>query len=353
MADDPAGPVALVRQERLTTVGLDDLLFPPTFAGDGYKKTGYVVDELSDGTLSVLVDSVGSQTNRMESLFVERTGGVLADLVPQISIEIERKSGEGETLKDLVSVMEAGHRLGDALIRASELAEEARSAFLAFLDKQDAGPIAMLSPTTLVFGAWDSRDTQAKLPRIVQSTVRAWGVDVLKRSAQYTPPIDYAKYEVFKDAEVEAAVAAASGGGSKNPLAQRGYVPVPATDSHGGVRVNGEVLRDIVVNMTALRGLDSPDNDELRRYVLGLSVMAAATPLDSFYRQGCLLVPDAAHPAPWQLVLRDGTRKEVELDLEVVRKFTTQAAGAFVGKGEERIVAFDRKRAQADSKKKK
>lgn len=345
LAGEPDAAVALVRQQPLETAGLDRVLFPPTFAGDGYKGTGYAIDELGDGTLTALVDTVGSQSNRMEALFVGDGAAGLGRYVPQVFVSIEKQGSDGETVRRDVSVMEAGHRLGDALIRASGLAEEARAAFFALLERGDHGPIARISPTTLVFGAWDSRDSQAKLPRIVQSTVRAWDVDVLKRSAQYAPPIDYAQYGVFDEEAVEEAEQAAVKA-SKNPLAVRGYVPVPATDSHGGVRVNGRVTRDVVVNLIALRRVKSPDHEHLSRYVLGLSLAAAASPVDGAFRQGCLLVPAANDPAPWQLVGRDGTREDVAIDLEAIRAYLEPLSKPFVGAT--RIVSFDRARARAD-----
>src|SRR5690606_4067320 len=102
--------------------------------------------------------SVGSQANRMEPIFGEGPQGnpALAKLVPQVDVEI----GDGRK----VSILEAGHRLGDALVRSSTLKEAARKAFEEFLTTNDVTSIAKLAPTSLVFGVWDSRDTQAKLP---------------------------------------------------------------------------------------------------------------------------------------------------------------------------------------------
>ena len=80
----------------------------------------------------------------------------LSKLVPQIDIAY----GNEKT----VSILEAGHRLGDAVIRSSELKDDAQKAFELFLDTGDAAALAKLAPTSLVFGVWDSRDTQAKLP---------------------------------------------------------------------------------------------------------------------------------------------------------------------------------------------
>jgi CRISPR-associated protein Csb1 len=60
--------------------------------------------------------------------------------------------------------MMAGHRLGDALIRASDIGEEAAAAFQTFLSTGDATSIARLAPTSLIFGVWDSRASQAFAP---------------------------------------------------------------------------------------------------------------------------------------------------------------------------------------------
>lgn len=342
LAENVDGPVALTRREFLMPVAADGIVFPPTYAGGGY-----AIDDLSDGTKTVIVDSVGSQANRMEILFVrnKRSNGPFADLVPQVGIEIERRDEKGNA-KDVISIMEAGHRLGDALIRSSELADDANEAFALYRREGDAALIAKLSPTTLVFGAWDSRDTQAKLPRIVQSIVRAWDVDPLKRSAQYAPPVDYAELDVFTEAEREKAE-----GKESSDLAKRGFVHVPSVDTHGGVRVNGEITRDITVNLTALRQLGGDDGDALRCYILGLALAAATAEIDGFYRQGCHLVPDPEAAAPWRLVKRDGTREEVLLDAGEVRRFAAEFCQRF-GKGPDKTVPFDKKKAQADAKKK-
>ena len=236
-ANDSAGPVALTLRQTLRPVeGSDAVIFPPTYAGIGYN-----IDTLSDGTRVATIDSVGSQANRMEPVFGEEP---YAALVPQVTITY------GNDRSRSISILQAGHRLGDALIRSTALAEEAHAAFTLFLDTGDATAVARLAPTSLVFGVWDSRDTQAKLPRIVQSVIRAWDVDDLKRSAQYMPPVDYAALEVFSDAEKNK-----QEGNQKSPLAQRGFVHVPATGEHGGIVVHGEICRTVTVNLVALRRL--------------------------------------------------------------------------------------------------
>lgn len=330
---DPKGPVALVRREILVPVeGRDAVFFPPTYASD---KKPYNIDELSDGTKVVTVDSVGSQANRMEPIFRDDPG--LRELVPQIEIEL---SGGKR-----VSILEAGHRLGDAIVRSTSLREEARAAFEELLSSGDASKLAKLAPTSVVFGAWDSRDTQAKLPRLVQSVIRAWNVDVLTRSAQYVPPVDYAQYDVFSEEDRQK-----SENDPKSPLAKRGFVPVPSTEAHGGVVARGDVVRDIAVNLIALRRLHAnSDAKAMRRYVLGLALVAATEPLDGFLRQGCLLVPDVERPSAWFEVARTGERSEVALTNEAARAFAKQAAAEF-GVGDSRVVKFDVGYAKEDVK---
>ncbi len=341
-ADDPKGPVALhLKQKLLPVEGEGGVIFPPTYAGEGSNTAPiYNIDRLSDGTRVAVVDSVGSQANRMEPIFKAAKAGQpdnpLSKLVPQIDIAY----GNEKT----VSILEAGHRLGDALIRASELKDEAKMAFERFLDLGDASALAKLAPTSLVFGVWDSRDTQAKLPRIVQSVVRAWDVDILKRSAQYNPPIDYSALDVFSEDEK-----AKQEGDPKSPLAKRGFVHVPAGEALGGIVARGAIERQITVNLVALRRLDGENATALRRYVLGLALVAAVEPLDGFLRQGCLLTPDPEEPSQWSTVGRGGNRVPVDLTQAVAKDYATDTAKAF-GLGQSRRVTFKKELAQADLK---
>jgi CRISPR-associated protein Csb1 len=295
----------------------------------------------------------------MEPIFKAAEAGApenpLAKLVPQIDIAYGNEK--------IVSILEAGHRLGDAVIRSSDLKDEAQKAFKLFLDAGDASALAKLAPTSLVFGVWDSRDTQAKLPRLVQSVIRAWDVDELRRSAQYNPALDYAALEVFSEDDKKAAE-----GKAESPLAQRGFVHVPATWTTndripqyrdgkpnsdrrilGGVVARGPIERIVTVNLVALRRLGGENEQNLRRYILGLALVAAAEPLDGFLRQGCLLVPDEKVPAEWIAVAREGIRAAVAFSAAVALDYAKAVADKF-GVGQDRRVTFKKELAQADLK---
>jgi len=329
LVDDPRGPVALhLKQKLLPVDGEGGVIFPPTYADIGYN-----VDALADGTKVATIDSVGSQANRMEPVF--KGQGALGKLVPQIDIAY----GEDRS----VSILEVGHRLGDAIIRCTALKAEAKRAFDLFLDKDDASGIAKLAPTSLVFGVWDSRDTHAKLPRIVQANVRAWDVQPLKRSAQYNPAIDYAALDVFSEEEKKK-----QEGDAKSPLAKRGFVHVPAGEAHGGIVARGAIERTVTINLVALRRLAGGDDAQaLRRYILGLALVAAAAPQDGFLRQGCMLTLDPDAPGQWTSVHRSGQRTAVALDDEIALTYATTVAEAF-GVGADRRVVFNKELAQAD-----
>ncbi len=345
-ADDLRGPVALHLRQRLEPVeGPDGVLFPPTYANkDKNKESQYNIDGLSDGTKVALIDSVGSQANRIEPMFRRAPEGrppnPLATLVPQVEIAIP----DGNPAR--LSILEAGHRLGDAIIRSSDLKDDANAAFRCYLDQGDATAIARLAPTSLVFGAWDSRKTKAKLPRIVQSVIRAWDVEVLTRSAQYIPPLDYVALDVFSEAEKEKAE-----GDTKSQLAKRGFVHVPATGAPGGIVARGGILRDVTVNLVALRQLDGRENGTaLRRYILGLALVAAAEPQDGFLRQGCQLT-FPGNAADWTLVHRDSRRLSVALTPEAAFGYAQAAAAAF-GVGPDRTATFSKALAKQDVAKK-
>ena len=86
-ATDPAGPVALRLKQTLTSVeclhpGDPCVIYPPTYADIGYN-----IDPLADGKKVALVDSVGSQANRMEPIF-KSTDDPENWLVPQIQIAL-------------------------------------------------------------------------------------------------------------------------------------------------------------------------------------------------------------------------------------------------------------------------
>jgi len=340
LTDD--GPAALVIREHLMPVeGPDGVLFPATFAaGDGFPG-GYNIDppptrdEPWKTPNVCLIDSVGSQANRIEPLFMREK---YRHLVPQIVI----KAGERE-----VNILEAGHRAGDALLRCSSLQKELQDAFNRVL-AGNAEALARVAPTSLVFGVWDSRDTQAKLPRVVGSSIRAFNVRKLTRGAVYVPPLDYSELDVFSEEDK-----AKAEGNNKSPLAQRGFVHNPASGAHGGVIADGGIRRDATLGLAALRQLHAGNDAEktriLRRYIFGLSLVALTANIESYLRQGCTLVLNPDKPREFVEVYPDGRRQPCSITHDAALRFATEAATEF-GVGQSRTVPFEKDRAKRDVK---
>lgn len=343
------GPAALVIREHLAPAeGSDAVFFPATYApqkkGDnaGYNIDGPNRTENPTAQNIALIDSVGSQANRLEPIFAE---GDYAKLVPQIIIT----AGEEKS----INLLDVGHRAGDAIARCSELKDALQSAFLSVL-KGNAAPLAKIAPTSLVFGVWDSRDTQAKLPRLLASTVRAYNVRKLTRSAQYTPATDYAALEIFSEEEKQKAE-----GDSASPLAARGFVHVPSTGSHGGVIADGGIRRDATLALSALKLLkaDTPETTlKLRRYILGLALVAFTRLPLGYYRQGTILVRAADEDGEplarkFDEVALDGRRTDASSKITAgdAFEYAKVTAADFVV-GENQNVKFDREKAVSDVK---
>lgn len=332
------GPAALVIREQLVPVeGADGVFFPPTYAASEDKtfKGGYNINAFADGTNIALVDSVGSQSNRVEPLF--KTGDYAA-LVPQIVI----KTGEKE-----INLLDAGHRAGDAVVRCSALQSELQAAFKALL-KGDAAPLAKIAPTSLVFGVWDSRGTQAKAPRLIASTIRAYDVKELTRSAQYWAGGSPDPVTVYDDVSVLGPIKDEK---DRKERSTSGFTHVPATATHGGV-IAGEkgIRRDATLALAALRLLSSTKDEEtqkLRRYILGLALVAFTKLPGGYLRQGTILVKKENGEHSFQEVAANGTRTNAPLTHDDALKYAKAAAEAF-GVGDARTVNFDDKIAKAD-----
>lgn len=312
------GPVALRLRQKLRPVEADEdgrgVIFPPTYADIGYN-----IDTLADGTRVAMIDTVGSQANRLEPIF-KSTGkdaegnelNALASLVPQVEIILHRAGGKKGNKKqegedghiEKRSLLDLAHRSADAVVLASPtLAPEIAKAFEALRNKGNAAPLAALAPTSLLFGVWDSRgESKEKRPRLVRSIIRAWDVEILHSAAQFNSVWKALSEEQKEELKKEAKA-------KKIKLSVKGFADAPATfrtDKNqfiygapnpearvlGGVLAKGSVERDVTINLVALRGIrgkDAQETIEVQKYLLGLALLAATADIELFLREGCLL----------------------------------------------------------------
>lgn len=339
---------AIVLREYLRPIGgYETPIFPPTFAmREKLQRTPYNIDTLKDGTNVCLIDSVPSQANRLEPIFDEYE---TPRLVRKVTVTVT--SGKKKETQSR-SLLQVGHRVADAVVRFSDKAEDIAKA----LRDHEAGDSVALAkdfPTSVVFGAWNSRDAGEKVKRIVQSTIRAFNVEPLTRASQYVPAFDYKALLDEKDAPVIDT--------KKFPdkkLSNHGLLAVPVVSMKtkqkdpdlafrvpGGVLVQGDIRRDASINLVNLRALRSGDekisHESLRRYILSLSLMALLYDQEFALRQECQLVLDNdrakerfADPKAvfgkhrLALVRRDGTEESLPLDFEQAKDEAADAAKA-------------------------
>jgi CRISPR-associated protein Csb1 len=357
------GPVALRLKQTLLPVEESGIIFPPTYADIGYN-----IDTLSDGTRVAVIDSVGSQANRLEPIFKSASKDPKDWLVPQIEIVIRKEAcGECEACKRHAddpkkaskackeprevtrSLLDLAHRAADAVVQSSPGLLKLIAPAFKKLQQGDAGPLCAIAPTSLVFGVWDSRgDTGEKRPRLVRSIIRAWDVEPLHAAAQFNSVWKLLDEEQQEELKKEAKA-------KKTDLSEKGLADAPATfrktkvqqyrdgapnpDARvlGGVRVNGRIEREVTVNLVALRGLRGANDVEtnaIRKYLLGLSLVAATADIELFLREGCLL-RYAENGDAWYQVPRRGDPAAVALSAETPKQYAETQAGHFRAKWSE------------------
>jgi len=358
------GPAAVVLQQWLKPVG-GDIIFPPTYANPSQRKGDppvYNIDrfgetvnlgkrftkfershtfmdetrvEMGQGHSVCVIDSVPSQANRIEPAFARITDqdGKPIRLVPTVIVKVR----VDDQIQERSLLDHAGHRAADALILSSTLRDKVTKAIKA-RQQNDSGPLAKLAPTSLVFGMWDSRETGTKVPRLINSIIRAYDVLEHRRSSQFNAAIDYE------------AAGVVPGQGDKK-LSEVGMDSAPAVFQHGGIEARGGIRRDASLNLCTLRDIVSatPEATEaLQRYILGLSLVAM-TYFDGKtlnLRQGCQLVAIPDKPMKRILIHADGTETPLEIDRETAIRYAGAAADRF-GVGEDhKDASFDPKLAK-------
>ena len=311
--------------------GRDSPVYPPTYPAPQGRphshNTPYTVNRLADGTQTAMLDSVPSQANRMERCFGWE--GRLRESVPVVAVQVPRAP--------TACVADLGHRIADAAIRSTALAAEIEAAFEAYA-AGDFLPMVKLAPTALLYGAWDSRVTRVKVPRLVRSEILAHDIDVCTRSAQFAGTFDQEELG-FDSKEWKKASGA-------------GFSPTPAVDEHGGVVVRGRIVQSAVVHVGGLVDLGREHGGALTRYLLCLGLAALLDDRggsDYTLRAGCWLAPDGGREAT--LVTRRGDRETVDLDSDAVPGALEDAVAAAttaleIPCGVHRVVEFDPARAR-------
>ena len=311
--------------------GPSEKIFPPTYEGGKYATERRRVKGESDPIDCVLLDSVQSQANRMESALFEAWEGKRIPL-PVITVDFE----ECELPSPLrISTLAAPHRIADAILRDSILDGKAfrKSELGQRLDhvsNRNSTALFELCPTALIFGMWDSTGPKggsgAKFARAMVSEIVGFNSEVgVKTSSRIDPaqitlnagPLYRSKTGEWTLDEKEAAKDKKGpiklGKGGKPSEANHGNVtPTIAT---GGVTIS-KAIQTTVLSLPALRRLrfpldgkarSKPEVDDAARTTLAILGLCAAVLNQAQgcdLRSRCHLHPKS--PFIWELLDEPG-----------------------------------------------
>ncbi len=373
LRDAVANDAAIRRVQRLQPVGgPGDKLFPPTYPGERTNDPPRHVFETrridKADTWCVLIDSVQSQANRLEEALKAARSDALS--FPVIAVDFE-----GTEVDDIgrITTLDAPHRVFDAIIRDSEhngtrFKDTEQGKRLVEAKAQNARAVYELSPTALVFGAWNSTGEGgglgAKFPRCVVSEIVGIGVAM----------------EGEIDARAEALVHKPSGqrtGSRIDPLGIRSGVAVykwpngdwsldppadkkaknapkevkPSEINHSNIAPSIMPLgvsvdfaqHTFVLSFAALRRLRFVGNSgaaspadlaaQTALAALGLAAAAAQDRNGYFLRSRCDLAPDAGDPKAFEIVRANGSVESIEIGYDTSCRLVSDAARAAAAAG--------------------
>ncbi len=355
--------------------GEGDKVFPPSYAVDGRADHKYAVEERQIGgsdkvSITVLLDSVASQANRAElALLAGWERGELIFPVPYVDFSNDGDATDYEKL----TVLEAPHRLADAIFRDSLLGGTLfRLSDIGLAVTQatprNATDMFRYSPTSLLFGMWDSTGPKgglgSKFQRAYVSEIVGFDASIGQKVGSRIDPLQIEKVtpddrlynsadpnEVWTDdskqAErdkkgnlVHASRGSGSGEAGQPSKINHGNIPPQIDAQAGGVTISS-ALQTTVISFAALRKLRCKDygrEAETAMHTavaaLGIAAIAYQYEMDFDLRSRCLLLP--THPPRLELLSRDGSAGEVvEVDranaIKILMTAAEQAAAAGIG----------------------
>ncbi len=362
------GAVALRSIMRLQPVdGPGGKVFPPTYAVTAENK--YAVEERQVGdrvVTTVLLDSVASQANRAEFALLDGwEEGELRFPVPYVDF-----TGEPD-LDDLgrITVLEAPHRLADAIFRDSlldgtlfRLSDIGR----AITDARpgNATDLFCYAPTALLFGQWDSTGPKgglgSKFQRAFVSEIIGLDAQIGRKVGSRLDPlrIERDAAVVYEHADPEQRWTldpeeAAQEKGEPKPVRDGRPAEInhgniaPSIDSQAGGVTISEARQTTVLSLAALRrlrfaghGREAQSAARTAVAALGVAAIVYGYEADHDLRSRCLLVPE--HPPVLEIVGRDGgAPTTVSVDHRsaglLVSEASAQAARAGIGWAEDEI----------------
>ena len=344
--------------------GKSDKIFPPTYEGGKYATEKRINADTGEQHDCVLLDSVASQANRMETALLEarRTGRLS---VPILEVRFDQ---DDLLRKFTVTSLDAPHRIADALFRDSLLDGKMfrKSEVGMMLDTarvDNAADLFGVCPTALLFGFWDSTGPRGgsgvKFQRGMTSEIVGYDAVPGKKTGSRIDPAEIrAGVRVYEratksddrpDWTLDDKEAVTTGAGAKKSPKQLGKDGKPSEANHGNVTPTIEdggftirrAVQTTTISLNAIRRLRFPMNggpdsdhetDVAARAALAALGLVAGTIIrgDGDLRSRCHLVAET--PVVWELLEKPGQEaRRFQVDeeeaIELLHAAVEQAKG--------------------------
>jgi len=289
---------------------------------------------------------VQSQANRLEEALKAARGPDVS--FPAIAVDFSRT--EVGDLGQITS-LDAPHRVFDAIIRDSEISkkrfrETEEGKRLIQASTRDARAIYELSPTALVFGAWNSTGEGgglgAKFPRCVVSEIVGVGVATEPSQTEAPKPSGKRTGSRIDPLGIRSGVVVykqPNGDWGLKPTKAKGEAEArPSEVNHSNIAPSVEALgvtveyalHSLVLSFSAIRRIGFGDQRsviEARAALAALGLLAACANERAgyFLRSRCELVPEEGSSSSFEIVKQNGTRETVDLSFDASRELLADA----------------------------
>ena len=336
--------------------GEGDKVFPPTYLLEGGAEHMYAVEErfvpgANKTSQTVLLDSVASQANRAEFALLE--GWELGELKFPVPYVDFKEHGELVNFEKL-TVLDAPHRLADAIFRDSlldgnlfRLTDIGRK--ITNASPRNATDIYRYSPTSLLFGMWDSTGPKgglgskfqrayvseivgydAKFGKKVGSRIDPLGIEKLSQEDLIYKSKDADEVWTFDKDDANKDKKGKVTGVNRPSEVNHGNIPPSIDSKSGGVTIS-KALQTTVLSLATLRKLRfsgySREAEAAARCAisaLGVAAIAYQYEMDFDLRSRCLLLPQ--HTPQIEFLMRNGTHSEqLNLDRSISMDILNQA----------------------------
>jgi CRISPR-associated protein Csb1 len=322
--------------------GPGEKVFPATHLKGVYAEETRCIPDGSGGIRKskvVLIDSVQSEANRLEHTLLEAVdNGEVALPILSVSIDGHR-----------VTSLDAPHRVYDAffwdsLLDGTNFRQSEVGKVIVSARPRSAQALFIYAPTSLLFGAWDSRAgglQGARFPRAVVSEIVALDAEVGVRTSSRICPIGIKKVTAYKgEAEPytlheDEAAKDAKGKAIAVTITALGHSNIPPRVEAGGITA-AEIVQTAVISLTQLRQLrfgDENTSNAARAALAAIALFALARQVATGYslRSRCHLVP-VEEPVFELIGNRAGDVRTVRIDaahaLQLVRQSVEAARNA-------------------------